>query len=77
MFRFTYTIIREPQPALSKNYNAGSSVPVVIAVFSVMAAYAYTYTGTSIVILAKRCLWLPDDGWSIFYDFNCFNSSTV
>jgi hypothetical protein len=48
--------------------------------------YGYNdkYTGTSNGILAKRWLWLPDDGLckpkhvaAAFYDFNCFNSLTI
>jgi hypothetical protein len=42
------------------------------------------YTGTSNVILAKRWLWLPDDGLckpkyvgAAFMTFNCFNSLTI
>jgi hypothetical protein len=38
MFRFTYTFLRAPQPVLIQNYNAGSNVLVVIAVFSVVIA---------------------------------------
>jgi len=34
------TIIREPHPALRKNYISGTNVRVVIDVVSVMAAYA-------------------------------------
>jgi hypothetical protein len=40
MFRFTYTFIREPQPVFIQNYNAGSNILVVIALSSVMVAYA-------------------------------------
>jgi hypothetical protein len=59
MFQFTYTIIRELQPALSKNYISGFSTRVVIDVFSAMEAYAAIalktsiYTRTRNVILAK------------------------
>jgi hypothetical protein len=42
------------------------------------------HTGTSNVILAKRGLWLSDDGLckpqhvgSSFYDFSCFNIFTI
>jgi hypothetical protein len=47
MFRFTYTIIREPQPVFSLNYNAGSNV-LFIDVFSVMAAYAAITLNTAV-----------------------------